>query len=92
MPIRKGGAKRFKTEESFSLRMRMIFCFLKMRMFESVCQHCGGKTKVETRQGIVACATCGAEDSDHVPFYEEGFEKYRKTKLETTDESDCSED
>ena len=66
-------------------------------MFESVCQHCGGKTKVKTRQGIVACATCGAEDPDHVPFYEEGFEKYRKVKvrkakLETINESDSSED
>ena len=64
-----------------------------MRMFESKCKHCDGKAKVETRQGIVACTTCGAEDPDHVPFYEEYRNvKVRKTKLETIDESDSSED
>ena len=67
-------------------------------MFESKCDHCDGKTKVETRKGIVACITCGAEDLYHVPFYEEGFEKaknrkaeIRRTKLETTDNSEDNE-
>ena len=63
-----------------------------MRLFKSKCEHCEGKTKTETRQGIVACVTCGAEDPYHVPFYEEvPQDKNPKTKLETTEESDSSE-
>ena len=63
-----------------------------MRLFKSTCEHCEGKTKTETRQGIVACVTCGAEDPYHVPFYEEvPQDKNPKTKLETTEESDSSE-
>ena len=42
-----------------------------IRKFESSCDFCDGKTKMETDQGIVACTTCGAEDPDPVPFFAE---------------------
>ena len=37
----------------------------------SACKVCGEKTKAETNTGIVACATCGTEDPDYVPFFAE---------------------
>ena len=34
------------------------------------CEHCGEEQRnVETMQGVIACATCKAEDLDHVPLF-----------------------
>ena len=43
---------------------------------ESPCKHCGGKQKVETKQAIVACTTCGAEDLDNIPFKDNSYQSF----------------
>ena len=50
------------------------------RIIDSNSNFCDGKTKVETYQGVVACTTCAAEDTDFVPLFEdpEDFKKVAK--------------
>ena len=49
------------------------------RTTDSNCNFCDGKTVVETKEALLACTTCGAEDPDFVPFFDdpEDFEKAR---------------
>ena len=44
------------------------------------CKHCGGKQKVETKNAIVACATCGAEDPDHIPFRDNSYQSFEQRR------------
>ena len=42
-----------------------------IKRLESSCVFCGGESRVETVQWIVACTTCSAEVPDTIPFYSE---------------------